>query len=106
MIVKVYHADHELFREACCALDENLITDFLPDRFTLVAELGIRDTVSPEDALDIAFEYTNSIDRHWSENKGVRAIGEKTRSTSVGDVVEVDGSKFVVAGIGFKPIGG
>lgn len=51
--------------------------------------------------LDEAFELTNSINCPWWENDGVSAI-KQTRSTSVGDVVEVDGVRYLCADIGWE----
>lgn len=58
---------------------------FTQDNFELVATLeGER----PDDG----YEATNHIDCPWWENEGVTLVGEPNqRSTSVGDVVVVDG---------------
>lgn len=66
-------------------------------------------TVDSDDK-DVAYRLTNTIDRYWPENKGVKAEAPNPtiggwRSTSVGDVMEMeDGRRFVVAGIGFKEL--
>jgi hypothetical protein len=49
------------------------------DAYTHVATVDVGD-------LNDAFRLTNTIDWPWWENKGVDAIVEKTRSTSVGDL--------------------
>jgi len=51
-----------------------------------------------------AFQNTNSIDHHWSENTNVEVIGELSRSTSVGDFFNVDGAWFVVGNFGFNDV--
>jgi hypothetical protein len=51
-----------------------------PDDYQLVA------LVSGE-SVDHVFQLTNTIDRYWPENKGVKALGKHLRSTSIGDVV-------------------
>ena len=58
--------------------------------------------------VDDAFRATNHIDRSWTENpEVVSLIGNRHRSTSVGDVVEElrpDGKKFLCASVGWKEI--
>ena len=55
------------------------------------------------DDLDDAFRDTNHIDRAWYENDNVKVIKE-SRSTSVGDVMELGGKRFIVASLGFKEL--
>lgn len=54
-----------------------------PEDYHLVARV-------PGDDLDHAYERTNSISCAWFRNEGVEVVKE-TRSTSVGDVVVLDG---------------
>lgn len=54
------------------------------------------------DDLEEAFALTNSIDHPWTENAQVRAEPGRHRSTSVGDVMEQDGDRFIVDTIGFR----
>jgi hypothetical protein len=57
------------------------------------------------DFLEMAFEATNSIDYHWSENEGVKTDANSSkRSTSVGDIVFVDKRIYRVENCGFKLI--
>lgn len=51
-----------------------------------------------------AFELTNHIDHDWTENEEVTPLVSKPRSTSVGDVMEIDGKFFIVKSHGFKEI--
>lgn len=54
---------------------------------------------------DFAFRHTQHLDHSWSENphQGVVPVqGATARSTSVGDLIEVDGTYMLVAGIGFR----
>ena len=93
-MVKVFHAKH---------------TNFVPpeafnaDAFVHVANVdtGAKSFCS---ALEQAFELTNSIDEHWSLNKGVEVLVEGCRSSSVGDVFEFNGKKYAVECIGFVEI--
>jgi phosphate-selective porin len=48
------------------------------------------------DDLEVAFIKTQNLDRDWSL--------DATRSSSVGDVFERDGHRYLVAGVGFKEI--
>ena len=55
------------------------------------------------DFLEMAYEATNSIDYHWSENEGVAVSGDYSkRSTSVGDIVWIETKVYQVHNIGFK----
>ncbi len=58
------------------------------------------------DDLDTAFTLTNNIHEAWTANEGVITLGPKhrQRSTSVGDLMEIDGKFHVVAGVGFKEL--
>lgn len=55
--------------------------------------------------LEMAFELTNSIEIHWSNNKGVTCPYNNKRSTSVGDIfyIEEEGY-FRVDSIGFSKV--
>jgi len=69
--------------------------------FALVATVATQ-------SLDEAFERTNSIDCPWQENEGVVVApgGERARSTSIGDVMQLaDGTYMKVAPAGFEPCG-
>jgi hypothetical protein len=67
-----------------------------PQEYELVAEV---DT----DKLEVAFELTNTIHCAWWENDGVTAM-KQTRSTSVGDVVEIDGKHWRCEMMGWKEL--
>lgn len=82
--------------------DEETSPPWKPENYTLVA---IIDPVAGEPvSLDDAYMLTNHIDCHWWENKGVTLVGEKTRSTSVGDVIFRNGKAHMVARFGFDEI--
>lgn len=81
-------------------LDFNLHkTDILPlNDLTKVAEV---DTNDPE----TAFRLTNNIEHSWTRNGGVTPLVSRPRSTSVGDVMEIDNESYiVVTSLGFKEI--
>ena len=67
------------------------------------------DIDSVTDFLEMAYEATNSIDYHWSENEGIAVSGDYSkRSTSVGDIVWLEkdghGEIWEVRPMGFKLI--
>jgi len=94
---KVYHADPPRFSVFG---DEELLESLhdFPSGYELAATADFP-------MLDLVYQLTNSIDWPWWENEGVTMEGnvEGRRSTSVGDVIVIpDGSRFVVALMGFK----
>ena len=55
------------------------------------------------DFLEMAYEATNSIDYHWSENEGISVSGiYSKRSTCVGDIVWIEDKIYQVHHVGFK----
>ena len=56
------------------------------------------------DNLDTAYQLTNSIQHHWSENDGVEAVTKPTRSTSVGDFIYINGVWNKVSDCGFARV--
>jgi hypothetical protein len=76
-----------------------------PQEYELVAEID-QGRLSAREALDEAFRLTQSIERSWTENEGVRAFGTRRRSTSAGDAVALeDGSLYRCEMNGWTPIG-
>ena len=64
--------------------------------FTLVAEVD-------SDNLEEIFQLTNHIDHSWTQNKKVTVITKnKVRSTSVGDLVFINGKYFVCEATGWS----
>lgn len=83
MRYKVYHVIEPTFRPT-------VPKDF-PNGFELVAELVI-DSYEIGN-LEKVFELTNTIEHPWWNNKEVK-VHRKTRSTSVGDVVQTEEGRF------------
>lgn len=81
MLTKVWHAKKPTF---------GLTRQNFPEDYELVAEL---DT----DSLEVAFEKTNTISYPWWDYEGVLnlIVHKRTRSTSVGDIVEMNGRRYL-----------
>ena len=95
-MISVYHIDS--FKDSISSYFEveNLTIDM--SKYTKVAHVE-------SDSLDKAYELTNNISSSWTENENVRSLkGSRVRSTSVGDVMELNGVFYIVASIGFSKI--
>jgi len=95
-VVHVFHNINELFRvegdEDGCSNQQYVAAVTVP--------VG-------EEPLEWAYRATNHIDSDWTKNPGVIAVGDRLRSTSVGDVMELrrygePASRYLVTGLGFK----
>ena len=69
----------------------------------LVAFVWVNKFLTTEEKLEKAYMLTNSIDDAWWNNKEVEAL-HKSRSTSVGDEIEVNGVRYVCENMGWKKI--
>ena len=67
----------------------------------VVAFVCVNKFLTTEQKLEKAYMLTNSIDDAWWNNKEVEAL-HKTRSTSAGDQVEINGVKYVCEITGWK----
>lgn len=72
--------------------------------YKLVATVAVVPAPEPIPMLEQAWALTNSFNDHWSRNSGVREHGARNRSTSVGDIMLLDGHWWVAASFGFEPI--
>lgn len=97
-MIKVYHknisdfdADYELRFSPMFPDTINL------DSFQLVAVVNSND-------LDQAFELTNHIDKSWLENDGLMPMVKEARSTSIRDIMEIDGEFYMLLPRGFKKV--
>ena len=77
--------------------------DYNPVDYKLVAEVAneVEKFSDAHDFLEYVYEKTNSTFQYWGRNKGVNDFIGKNRSTSVGDVIEYAGSKYMVSNVGF-----
>ena len=69
----------------------------------VVAFVWVNKFLTTEQKLEKAYMLTNSIDDAWWKNKEVEAL-HKTRSTSAGDQVEINGVKYVCEITGWRKI--
>jgi hypothetical protein len=77
-MAKVWHATKPTF---------DMTEKTFPQDYELVAEVE-------SDELEVVYEFTNHIHQEWWKNEGVKLVKE-SRSTSVGDVVEINGKRFL-----------
>ena len=101
-MIIVKHLDSNLFSDMLCTFDSAQKVRFALrnlDKYKAVAKVST-------DNLDTAFRLTNSIDSFWGNNEGVTylPVTGRTRSTSVGDIMEHDGNLFIVLDFGFQKI--
>lgn len=97
-MITVYH--HTNTRESFFGRTIDQATKDLADGlYQKVAEVNTDD-------LEQAFVLSNSIDLPWFENKEVKILGGASgyRSTSVGDVLDHNGVKYIVDSCGFTKI--
>jgi hypothetical protein len=107
MLVTVRHIQST--REMNSTFDDNKRLEIAKDalrhnQYIRVAEFEADENEKP---LSLAYELTNSIDFPWYERTNINVslhAREGCRSTSVGDIIQVQGRSYMVAGIGFIEI--
>ena len=98
----VYHRN-ELYQHptATFTMDEALTPDIVgwPDAYTLVASVECRNK-------ERAYQLTQHIEGSWLDNPDARALTEKARSTSVGDIIvdPNDCVPWIVDEVGFQVV--
>jgi len=97
-MIKVLH-NKNFLNFALCFDEKELLEKITNMPMTDLTEVAHVDT----DNLDEAFRLTNHIDSDWSTNEKVATIA-KSRSTSVGDILQLNGQFWMVANIGFVKI--
>jgi len=83
-----------------------------PQDYQEVANVYLPDITEDEDpinTLELAYRFTNSIEKPWVENANVDPMGPaftegRCRSSSVGDIFEIKGKRFKVVNVGFDAI--
>jgi len=100
MKAKIFHKINRPFITA----GEQVSIDDYEEVGSYSNEWPVRDNTNYSPFLNKAFEASNTITKHWSKNKGITG-GIGARSTSVGDLMQVDsGGFFEVRSIGFRKI--
>ena len=101
MIAKVFHAKHMIV-----ALSDDAVIAAAKERglqgYVHVACVEIPDT--SRTPLEFVFEKTNTIDCDWTLNPEVVSMAGRGRSTSMGDLVEIDGKVYVCLAVGWVEI--
>jgi len=102
---------HEDFkRDVSCYREEKLVKivkDNL-DKYPIVAIMTLEGEL--HEMLNDAYRLTNSVEEAWYTNPELLQNGlvdvpeEGCRSTSVGDIISVDGVDYMVDGFGFKAL--
>jgi hypothetical protein len=95
---EVYHAKQPLFGFGP--------EQSFPADYEKVAEVEVKNNPDLPAAVEEVYFLTNHVDRDWTTNPGVKAIGNRHRSTSVGDVVinTTTGEKLRVGSFGWDKI--
>jgi hypothetical protein len=94
MKAEVYHAIFPTFSEQVQKMDE----------YELVAIVDVTDN-SDRDMLEEVFYLTNHVDGDWTDGSKVEVKKEGgCRSTSVGDIVVIEGRHYLCQGMGWKQI--
>lgn len=82
--------------------------DFIEWQYSGRAEHLDLDKMTPvarieTDDLEVAFKFTQHLDRPWWERQGIEVLADppEIRSTSVGDVLVKDGDAYAVESFGF-----
>ena len=103
MLVEVYHAKKPNFGLATPERPNPI----WPDGFEHVADVTIHNPAwSNADCLECAFTLTNHVSSFWHTNphSPVRCLVENPRSTSVGDMAVINGTRYLCAPVGWMEI--
>ncbi len=117
MLLTVRHLTKEATRDISCIFEDDKRLEFAQDQlkhnnYIRVADIEGRHAVESIDVwLEEAYKLTNSIDSAWYETNSsfvdvsVEAL-KGCRSTSIGDIVQIQGVSYMVASCGFLQIKG
>ncbi len=104
MMITIYHLDKETYRNSLDIFRDNKREEFCLEaiknyNYNEVVTYNIIGT-DHDEFLNDAFKITNSTDCYWGDNF-LDGVDEGNRSTSVCDIIKVDGTLYMVAGAGF-----
>ncbi len=91
MKAAIFHLRDEFFPPA---RKEQELTFVNLARYSLVGSVE-NDEERVDNFLEAAFDQANSIDQHWSANKGITTPYDNKRSLSVGDVLRIEAEEVV-----------
>ncbi len=78
---------------------------FAAGEYSPVAEVQIDDEKKNDDALEDAYIRTNHGENSWNDDTGIQLLStDAVRSTSQGDIIQMDNVYYVVEMAGFKQI--
>jgi len=75
-----------------------------------IAEVVIEQDILNEEQIHILLDYvyamSQNVTQNWLKNIGVKALNgiEQSRSTSTGDIIEIDGDKYRCEWVGWKKL--
>ena len=113
MNITIKHLENEEFRTASCyyendKLIEHVSNSIKTNKVTEVAKINFTKSILDiNDILNDAYRMTNSIEDNWFENSSINVSKEARkgcRSTSKGDIIEIENRRWIVCSIGFKEI--
>jgi hypothetical protein len=110
--VDIFHVDIEALVEKADHLLPCMV--FFPSEREVQAAIDIGlylkaatlavETADVSSALEITYERTQNLDSQWQFEEGVMLYYGAFRSSMIGDVFVVNGSAYLVAMVGFKPL--
>ena len=114
--VKVTVKQISSMRDVGCLYDEDKRIEYVRanlDMYDEVANFYLKERMTNSDLLNHTFYMTNSVESAWFENKELNVAENAIcgcRSTSVGDIIEVEDNDtgvtdvYMVAGCGFMKV--
>jgi len=111
-LVTVRHLKDSAFKEVSFISDKIELLEFtkrklLSKSYGAVADIKFNENYTQDQILELSFEMTNSISNSWFDNEHINVYSiakDGCRSSSIGDIIEIDGLSFVVAMCGFIEI--
>ncbi len=88
----IYHAKNPNFGFSIARPDPKW-----PEDYQLVAQVNTT-------SLEVAFQWTNTTDKPWWENAGVKSFVGPARSTSVGDIAILNGKVWYCDHVGWREL--
>jgi hypothetical protein len=75
-----------------------------PEDYRHVADTKVN-TEAQSQMLEQAYTLTQNMIKPWTANRHVTVVdGDRARSCSIGDLIEIEGQLFMVSPLGFQPV--